>query len=395
MKRIDTATAEADTFGTGRDGFTNGNPGMAIPPTQLDDSFFNNAQEELCRVAEGDGSTLDEDNFHQVEDAVQRAAVRGSCALATADYILNGLTFTLNGASLSIPLAAGEFVENARRYVITAAKLTAAGFDTHTLPASRDTYFYIASDDPGAPSTPPNRETVWVEQADVANGASAPSTPAGTLLFAMVVSNGSGSTAVTYYNRGPRLQAENGCAIIMRPTTVGGTAGALVPTGSNALDLGERITESVAGFISNAHVQGLDLQTTASALYTFLRNRRYTELATTTGGGTTNVNILAATDYPDGTVALVTIEGVALDPSDPTDGYTFKIECHIHQDGGSTWDLDGTGGTPLHAEGAGALAAGVDVDFTVSGANLRLTLTGHGTDALRWAFEIHYIILGD
>lgn len=58
MHRIDTSTAEADTHGPGKDGFTDGNPGMAIPPTDLDDDFFNAVQEELCNTIEGQGITL-------------------------------------------------------------------------------------------------------------------------------------------------------------------------------------------------------------------------------------------------------------------------------------------------------------------------------------------------
>jgi hypothetical protein len=210
MKRISTATADVDKFGTGRNGFTNGDPGVPTPPTQLDEADFDSYQEEIARAVEGAGATLSATNFHQLDDAIQQAAVHGANSLATSDYILSGLTIDLSGTSLTVPLAPGEFVQDGRRYVVTAAKLTAATASSFLLTASRDTYFYIAFEDPGAPTSPPNRETVYVTTSAVVNGAGAPATPAGTMLFAMVVTDGTDATAVTYYNRGPRLGEEVG-----------------------------------------------------------------------------------------------------------------------------------------------------------------------------------------
>lgn len=394
MKRIDTSTVEVDKHGTGRDGFTNGDPGVPTPATQLDETWFDHTQEELCRAVENDGATLDDDNFNQLDDAIQHAAVRGVCADPTADYILRGLTFTVNGASLSIALAAGEFVQNGRRYVITAAKLAASGDDTHTLTASRDTYFYIARDNPG--SIAPSQETVHVEQSAVANGASAPSTPAGTLLFAMVVSDGTGSTFVTYFNRGPSIVDEGGATIRLRPALgVGAARPALLRGEGQTIDIGVHAGESNDGYWRDIHVERTHIRTTASSLQSYLDNFEFTAIAATSAGGSTDVNLLDAASYPDGSAAHVEVRIVGIDPSDPTDGYSARIECHVHQDGGTTWTLDGSGGTPSFVDGNGAIAAGVAVAFNVSGSQLRLGITGHGTDAMRWALAVRVLISGD
>lgn len=394
MNRIDSPTAEADTHGAGKDGFTDGDPGNGIPPTFLNGKWCNAVQEETCRAIEGNGDTLDEDTYSQLDDAVQGMS-RVVAARSDARYVLQGLTFDLTGTSLTIPLAAGEFVFDGRRYVVTADKLSDAGHDSWTLAASRDHYFYLAPEDPDAPSTPPDRTTVYVERLDVANGAGAPGTPAGTVLFAKVVTNGTDATSVTYYSRGPRMVAENGASLALRPA-VGSTTAALVPNASNAVDLGhEDDVEAVTGRVGTVYSRTIDLKTTTSSLFSYFRNRRYTGITTTTGGGSASVNISDVVDtMPDGAAAYVEVRGVAFDLSDPTDSYSFRIECHVHRDGANL-ELDGSGLAPAFEDGNGAIAAGVTVAFDVSTGTLRLQLTGHNTDALRWAFEVHVFVAGD
>lgn len=58
MHRIDSATASPDENGAGKDGFTEGDPGMGVPPTALTAPWFNDAQEELCNLIEAMGITL-------------------------------------------------------------------------------------------------------------------------------------------------------------------------------------------------------------------------------------------------------------------------------------------------------------------------------------------------
>lgn len=71
MHRIDSSTAEEDTHGAGKDGFTAGDPGGGTPPTQLTDDWFNDVQEELANVIEGNGITLVKGTVTQLLSAVR------------------------------------------------------------------------------------------------------------------------------------------------------------------------------------------------------------------------------------------------------------------------------------------------------------------------------------
>jgi hypothetical protein len=54
MRRILTATRDIDLFGAGKDGFNNEDPGVD-PATQLDQDWFNDAQESIVRTLEAAG----------------------------------------------------------------------------------------------------------------------------------------------------------------------------------------------------------------------------------------------------------------------------------------------------------------------------------------------------
>ncbi|HII1671927.1 TPA: gp53-like domain-containing protein [Salmonella enterica] len=71
MQRIDTATAQKDKFGTGKNGFTNGNPQTGTPATDLDSAFFDSVQEEICAVIESTGVTLDAEKTDQLLTAIK------------------------------------------------------------------------------------------------------------------------------------------------------------------------------------------------------------------------------------------------------------------------------------------------------------------------------------
>lgn len=89
MHRIDSATAEADTFGAGKDGFTAGDPGTFVPPTDLTADFFNALQEEIASIVESYGNTaLSKPSNGQVLIALRSpvglaAATGGDCIAAT------------------------------------------------------------------------------------------------------------------------------------------------------------------------------------------------------------------------------------------------------------------------------------------------------------------------
>ncbi|EPL4126179.1 gp53-like domain-containing protein, partial [Citrobacter amalonaticus] len=71
MHRIDTATAQKDKFGAGKNGFTRGNPQTGTPATDLDDDYFDMLQEELCAVVEESGAELDKGKHDQLLTALR------------------------------------------------------------------------------------------------------------------------------------------------------------------------------------------------------------------------------------------------------------------------------------------------------------------------------------
>ncbi|ECF7194150.1 integrase [Salmonella enterica subsp. enterica] len=95
MHRIDTATAQKDKFGAGKDGFTRGNPQTGTPATDLDDAYFDMLQEELVGVVESAGIELDKSKHDQLLTALNALFLQrtnpfgdikndGAAAIATA-----------------------------------------------------------------------------------------------------------------------------------------------------------------------------------------------------------------------------------------------------------------------------------------------------------------------
>ncbi|SKC22464.1 hypothetical protein SAMN05216168_4499 [Kosakonia radicincitans] len=71
MHRIDTATAQVDKFGVGKNGFTAGNPQSGTPATDLDNDYFDMLQEELAKVVESTGVELDKEKHDQLLTALK------------------------------------------------------------------------------------------------------------------------------------------------------------------------------------------------------------------------------------------------------------------------------------------------------------------------------------
>lgn len=71
MHRIDTSTAQVDKFGSGKNGFTGGNPQTGELPTALDENFFDSVQEEICNVIEGAGIALAKGTRNQLLSALK------------------------------------------------------------------------------------------------------------------------------------------------------------------------------------------------------------------------------------------------------------------------------------------------------------------------------------
>ncbi|EGT4507651.1 gp53-like domain-containing protein [Cronobacter sakazakii] len=70
MHRIDTPTAQQGKFGAGKNGFTAGDPTLGVPATQLDETFFDSVQEEICAVIEGAGIQLKKSDRAQLSAAI-------------------------------------------------------------------------------------------------------------------------------------------------------------------------------------------------------------------------------------------------------------------------------------------------------------------------------------
>lgn len=72
MHRIDTPTAQEGKFGAGKNGFTAGDPTLGVPATQLDETFFDSVQEEICAVIEGAGIQLKKSDRAQLSAAINK-----------------------------------------------------------------------------------------------------------------------------------------------------------------------------------------------------------------------------------------------------------------------------------------------------------------------------------
>lgn len=100
MQRVGTNRNPAlDKFGTGKHGFTAGNPQTGTPATTPGYELFDSWQEELCSVIEGMGFTLDSNKRDQLLTAIQ-AMQRGKAMVNVA----GGATVTLTAAQYNLPI---------------------------------------------------------------------------------------------------------------------------------------------------------------------------------------------------------------------------------------------------------------------------------------------------
>lgn len=70
MHRIDTPTAQADKFGPGKNGFTNGDPATGRRATDLNSDMWDAVQEEICNVVEKSGLALNKNQHDQLHQAI-------------------------------------------------------------------------------------------------------------------------------------------------------------------------------------------------------------------------------------------------------------------------------------------------------------------------------------
>lgn len=82
MHRIDTSTAQVDKFGSGKNGFTGGNPQTGELPTALDADYFDSIQEEICAVIEASSTNLDKNKRSQLYTALKLLFLQPANALS-------------------------------------------------------------------------------------------------------------------------------------------------------------------------------------------------------------------------------------------------------------------------------------------------------------------------
>lgn len=96
MHRIDTPTVQTNEHGTGKHGFTNGDAGLGVAPTDLDAAWFDAVQEELASLVERMGITLAKGTHTQLFAALQAMLAGGTAT----DRTVLGWTDTTEAQSV-------------------------------------------------------------------------------------------------------------------------------------------------------------------------------------------------------------------------------------------------------------------------------------------------------
>ncbi|MFM0328164.1 phage tail protein [Paraburkholderia strydomiana] len=140
MRRISTATRVVDKFGTGKDGFTNGDAVAGLPSTDLEDVWFDHVQEEIANVVEGAGLTLDPANRSQLLAAIQAmfAPVIGSVRNLRMTVAPGASTGALTADEITVGTALGgkKFLLPNFNKTINLAATGPGGMDTGTATAN-------------------------------------------------------------------------------------------------------------------------------------------------------------------------------------------------------------------------------------------------------------------
>jgi len=115
MHRIDTPTAQADKFGPGKNGFTNGDPATGRRATDLNSDMWDAVQEEICAVIEKSGLALDKEQHDQLYQAIVKIITSKIPDALLKKNNLSDLTdIALARASLQLKSAATRDVTTSR-----------------------------------------------------------------------------------------------------------------------------------------------------------------------------------------------------------------------------------------------------------------------------------------
>lgn len=170
MHRIDTPTAQADKFGQGKNGFTNGDPATGRRATDINSDMWDAVQEEICTAIESAGLTLDKTKHDQLYQAIVKiitskipdALLRNNNLSDVLDKALARANLELGTAAINNvqqskdDTTAGRVLVNGGALAIrsVAAKAGTAIPDASTLPANSVSFCYAdAAYSPGYEAT--------------------------------------------------------------------------------------------------------------------------------------------------------------------------------------------------------------------------------------------------
>ena len=115
MHRIDTPTAQADKFGQGKNGFTNGDPATGRRATDLNSDMWDAVQEEICTAIESAGLTLDKTKHDQLYQAIVKSITsKIPDALLRNNNLSDVLDKALARANLELGTAAIKNVQQSK-----------------------------------------------------------------------------------------------------------------------------------------------------------------------------------------------------------------------------------------------------------------------------------------
>ena len=170
MHRIDTPTAQADKFGQGKNGFTNGDPATGRRATDLNSDMWDAVQEEICTAIESAGLTLDKTKHDQLYQAIVKIITsKIPDALLRQNNLSDVVDKALARGNLELGTAATKNVQQSRddttagRVLVNggalALRTVAAGADREIkdasgLPANSVSFCYAsAANSPGYEAT--------------------------------------------------------------------------------------------------------------------------------------------------------------------------------------------------------------------------------------------------
>lgn len=134
MDRINHSSADADLFGVGKDGFTEGDPINGVEATVVTSDFVNGVQEEIAGVIEGAGLTPDGADFTQLETVRRSMSWRSLFTILTnSDALATSGTYAElqeGAADIEAPIPADIITEGTRLRIVMVANFTIGGSGT-------------------------------------------------------------------------------------------------------------------------------------------------------------------------------------------------------------------------------------------------------------------------